>query len=123
MQSGAMRMDRLYKAVWRAMTRALKAAGLPSRVTPHALRHAFASLLIQAGESPAYVQQQLGHRSIALTVDVYGSWLPVKAAGAVDRLAAATSPGGDTLVTFEALEAQKTVSGQGAWWRYLSQDR
>ncbi|HJS56675.1 MAG TPA: tyrosine-type recombinase/integrase, partial [Vicinamibacteria bacterium] len=93
-----MRMDRLYKAVWRAMTRALKAAGLPSRVTPHALRHAFASLLIQAGESPAYVQQQLGHRSIALTVDVYGSWLPVKAAGAVDRLAAATSPDGDTLV-------------------------
>ncbi len=37
---------------------------------------AFASLLIQQGESLAYVQQQLGHSSIQVTVDVYGDLLP-----------------------------------------------
>lgn len=37
----------------------------------------FASLLLQQGESPAYVQRQLGHASIKLTVDTYGRWLPM----------------------------------------------
>src|SRR5882724_3406952 len=40
--------------------------------SPHRLRHTFASLLPQQGESPAYVQRQLGHASIQLTVDTYG---------------------------------------------------
>lgn len=105
---------RLYKAISRAMARILRAAVLPVHFTPHSLRHSFGSLLIAAGESPAYVQQQMGHASIAMTVDVYGSWLPVRAAGAVDRLAAATCPDGDTLVTFEGLEARKAASGQEA---------
>jgi integrase len=26
--------------------------------------------------SPAYVQKQLGHHSITVTVDIYGHWLP-----------------------------------------------
>jgi hypothetical protein len=34
-------------------------------------------LLLQQGESPAYVQRQLGHTSIQLTVDTYGRWLPM----------------------------------------------
>jgi len=53
----------------------LKAAGL-RRVTFHALRHTFASLLIQAGASLAYVKEQLGHSSIQVTVDTYGHLLP-----------------------------------------------
>ena len=36
--------------------------------------------------SPAYVQEQLGHSSIKLSVDTYGRWLRKKAPGAVDRL-------------------------------------
>jgi integrase len=28
-----------------------------------------------AGMSPAYVQKQLGHSSIAITVDIYGHWV------------------------------------------------
>ena len=32
----------------------------------------YASLLIQLGESLAYVKEQLGHGPIAVTVDVYG---------------------------------------------------
>jgi integrase len=49
----------------------VEAAGL-RRITFHALRHSFASHLIQTGASLAYVKEQMGHSSIQVTVDVYG---------------------------------------------------
>jgi len=88
-------VDRLFKRV-------LKAAGLPGHFTPHGLRHSYASLLLQAGVSPVYVQRQLGHTSIQMTVDLYGRWLPMGNKAAVDSLdgasgsktvAAAVEPG------------------------------
>jgi integrase len=54
----------------------LKRAKLPSHFSPHSLRHSFASLLLAEGEAPQWIQQQLGHASISLTVDTYGRWLP-----------------------------------------------
>ena len=72
--------------VRKLMARVLKKAGLPLHFTPHCLRHTYASLMLQQGESPAYVQRQLGHASIQLTVDTYGKWLPMGNKGAVDRL-------------------------------------
>jgi hypothetical protein len=61
-------------------------AELPPHFTPHSLRHTYASLLIQQGESPVYVQRQLGHSSIQLTVDLYGRWLPMSSTTAVERM-------------------------------------
>ena len=72
--------------VEKAFKGALKAAGLPAHFSPHSLRHSFASLLLADGVSPAYVQEQLGHASIELTVGTYGRWLRKAAPGAVDRL-------------------------------------
>lgn len=72
--------------VAKAFKRVLKEAALPGHHSPHGLRHTFASLLLQAGESPAYVQRQLGHASIQLTVDTYGKWLPLGNKAAVDHL-------------------------------------
>jgi integrase len=46
-----------------AFKRVLNDAELPLHFTPHRLRHTFASRLLQQGESPAYVQRQLGHLS------------------------------------------------------------
>ncbi len=60
-----------------AFKRMLKTATLPLHFTPHGLRHTYASLLLQKGVSPVYVQRQLGHHSIKLTVDLYGRWLPM----------------------------------------------
>jgi integrase len=80
----------------RAFARALAGAGLPGHLTVHSLRHTFASLLLQQGESPAYVQRQLGHASIQLTVDTYGRWLPAGNKAAVNRL---DDQGGSRMVT------------------------
>lgn len=41
------------------------------RVTPHDLRHTAASLAISAGANPKAVQRMLGHRSAAMTMDIY----------------------------------------------------
>jgi integrase len=67
----------------------LKRAGLRYR-KPHTLRHTVASMLIQAGESLAYVKEQLGHSSITITVDAYGHLIPGANKAAVDRLDDAT---------------------------------
>jgi hypothetical protein len=57
---------------------------------PHTLRHTFASMLIQAGESLAYMKEQLRHSSITITVDTYGHLIPGTNKAAVDRLDDAT---------------------------------
>jgi integrase len=46
------------------------------RIRFHDLRHTFATLLIVQGESLAYVRDQMGHRSIRVTVDIYGHAVP-----------------------------------------------
>jgi integrase len=42
------------------------------RVRLHDCRHTFASLLIQQKANPKYIQEQLGHGSIKVTMDIYG---------------------------------------------------
>ena len=61
--------------IQRAMQRACKAARLRVR-NPHDLRHTYATMLLMDHYSPAYVQKQLGHSSISITVDIYGHWIP-----------------------------------------------
>ncbi len=41
-------------------------------MTIHSLRHTFASILIAAGHNPKYIQRQMGHGSIEITMDLYG---------------------------------------------------
>lgn len=44
---------------------------LPKGLSPHKLRHTFASILVALGTDPAQVMRQIGHRSAAFTLDVY----------------------------------------------------
>jgi integrase len=46
-------------------------APLPDRLTPHGLRHTFASLLIALGKDPRYVMSQIGHTDPAFTLRLY----------------------------------------------------
>jgi integrase len=69
----------------RGFFRTLGKAGL-RRVRFHDLRHTYASLLLQQGESVVYVKDQLGHSSIQITVDTYGHLIPGANKSAVDKL-------------------------------------
>jgi integrase len=50
---------------------AIRRSGSP-RIGLHGLRHTYASLLIAQGEHPKYIQMQMGHASINITMDIYG---------------------------------------------------
>jgi integrase len=65
---------------------ARRTAKLPDHLTPHCLRHTFAVELVRRGTPLPYVQAQLGHASISMTVDTYGRWLPTGSRTLIDQL-------------------------------------
>lgn len=70
---------------WRA---GLRGAGLPASLTPHSMRHGFASLLIAGGFSIKEVSQWCGHASTAVTLSVYAHVASQSEDDAPDRLEA-----------------------------------
>jgi integrase len=82
----------------------LTRAKLPTHFSPHSLRHTFASLHLLNGASVYYVQQQLGHSSIKLTVDTYGRWLKMRDTAAADRLDSLPGTNDQTQAVAQAIE-------------------
>jgi integrase len=71
---------------------ALERAGIPRvgergrRRDFHSFGHTFARIALEHGAQPTWVQQQLGHSSITLTVDVYGAWARAAQKAQAERL-------------------------------------
>jgi site-specific recombinase XerD len=55
------------KVVWDAVVEARTRAGIQKHVTPHTLRHSFATNMLEAGADLRSIQMLLGHRDLADT--------------------------------------------------------
>lgn len=54
---------------------ALKKAGVRYRY-PYQARHTYASMMLSAGETLAWVSNQMGHSTILMTAQAYARWIP-----------------------------------------------
>lgn len=78
-------------SVQQACRDAVRTAGLAKRITPHTLRHSFATHLLEAGEDIRVIQTLLGHKRIDTTMH-YSSVTPARLAKVRSPLDAPPAP-------------------------------
>ena len=97
-QGEIIRSNNFRDRIWKPL---LKQAGVGYR-NVHTTRHTFATRMIMAGANLVYVQKQLGHSSIKITVDLYTHWIEETERDItldVDRLMKASITSSNTLTS------------------------
>ena len=61
--------------ITKAFNKMVKETGVP-HLTPHGLRHAYATAALEASIDPKVVSQHLGHASVSTTYDIYAHVIP-----------------------------------------------
>lgn len=64
----------------------VEAAGI-ERLTPHGLRHTYATLALQARANPKVVSDRLGHANVSTTLQIYSHVTPAVEQGLADTVA------------------------------------
>ncbi|MCK2237818.1 MULTISPECIES: site-specific integrase [unclassified Crossiella] len=93
--------------VWNPAVARAKVPRVKRQDGVHALRHLFASVLLDAGESIKALAEWLGHTDPAFTMRVYTHLLPSsaeRARQAIDRALGGSDPQAETAVTRDGLE-------------------
>ena len=89
-RGGAIRVENFRKRVWGPVIR--EAFGPDRHLTPHCLRHTWATLHLARGTPLKWVQQQGGWASAKMLMDVYGHYLPREMSGHANALAPPSEP-------------------------------
>jgi integrase len=79
---------RYQRFVEKDFRRLCEKAKLPDHLTPHSMRHTFVCVHIAQGCHPKWLQQQMGHSSINVTLDTYARWWNLEDHAAADALGA-----------------------------------
>ena len=82
-QRGGMALSRM--AVFTIVERCARHAGINKTISPHTLRHSFASHLLEGGADIRQVQELLGHANIA-TTEIYTHVTPKRLHSIIDAL-------------------------------------
>ena len=91
MVRGQYRWHTTDEAVSKQMRKAVNAAGIVKRVTPHTLRHGFATHAMQSGNDIKTVQELLGHEDLNTTA-IYLHADAAPGTSPLDALAAPVRP-------------------------------
>lgn len=83
-RGGPIRESRFVKCHFKPL---LKSAELPA-IRLYDLRHTAATISLAAGVSPKVISEQLGHSSVAFTLDVYSHVLPHMQDAAAEKVQA-----------------------------------
>ena len=70
----------------RVLKQVAQAAGIEKNITPHSLRHTFATRGLESGIELIVMQKLLGHSSLQMTSDIYTHVLPEKKHDSMSKL-------------------------------------